>query len=50
MLLKNKIFVDLQTLPKCIRLYGGLKCFKDKIVAGNPFSLKIFRLYSGTRV
>ena len=38
---KNKIFMDLQTLPKCIRLYGGLKYFKDKIFAGNSQNCKI---------
>ena len=48
---KNKIFVDLQTLPKCINLYGGLNISRIKV--DNPqnckisknFPLKIFRLY-----
>ena len=50
---KNKIFTDLQALPKCTRLYMS-KYFKDKIFAGNPQNhdisenppLEIYRLYS----
>ena len=51
---KNKIFADLQTLPKCIRLYGGLNISRLKFLLMTPktvksakkFPLEIFRLYS----
>ena len=50
---KNKIFADLQTLPRCIRLYEGLNISRLKFSLISPkttksvkiFSLEIFRLY-----
>ena len=46
---KNKIFADLQTLSKCIRLYGGLNISRIKlslvtVKSAKNFTLKIFRL------
>ena len=51
MLLKI-IFMDLQTLPKCIRLFGGLNISRVKFLlitsktmkSGKIFPLEIFRL------
>ena len=53
MLLKIKFFADLQTLPKYIRLYGGLNISRLRFLLITPktaksakiFHLKIFRLY-----
>ena len=52
----NFFFADLQTLPKCIRLYGGLNISRVKFSLVTPktvksakkFSLEIFRLYGIT--
>ena len=53
MLLKIFFFADLQTLPKCVRLYGGLNISRIKFSLITPKTtksakispLKIFRLY-----
>ena len=53
MLLKTIFFVDLQTIPKCIRLYRGLNISRMKFSLITPktakstkFSpLEMFRLY-----
>ena len=47
MLLKNKFFfADLQTLPNCIRLYGGLNISRLKFSQiSEIFPLEMFRLY-----
>ena len=37
---KNKIFVDLRTLPKCIRLYGGLNILRVKFSLITPKTTK----------
>ena len=47
---KNNFFADLQTLPKCIRLYGGLRIKFSLVTLKTPKSaknlpIKIFRLY-----
>ena len=50
---KNTFFVDLQTLPKSIRLYGGLNISRITFLlvtpktakSGKNFPLKIFKLY-----
>ena len=52
-MLLNFFFADLQTLPKCIRLYGGLNISRIKFLLITPktakstknFPLEIFRLY-----
>ena len=49
---KNNFFADLQTLPKCIRLYGGLNISRIKFSLITPKTtksakispLEIFRL------
>ena len=37
---KNIIFADLQTLPKCIRLYGGLNISRLKFTLITPKTTK----------
>ena len=53
MLLKIIFFADLQTFPKCIRLYGGLNISRLKFSLIIPktaksakiYTLEIFKLY-----
>ena len=37
---KNKIFMDLQTLSKCIRLYGGQNISKEKFSLIQVFAIE----------
>ena len=41
---KNKIFTDMQTLPKCIRLYGGLNSLRLNFLLITPKTAKSVKI------